>query len=157
MNEEYKMINNLKIAIREMVSYDIPAVYAIERDSFTDAWPAIAFKECLFYNENHVLYDQDTSEILGYMIGLGVGDEYSIYNIAIKSNHQRQGLATYLLKTIIDKHNKKYEFYYLEVRVSNEKARAFYESFHFVQAYTRKNYYSNPVEDALVLKLRIHN
>jgi len=148
--------NKFDITIRSMQSQDIEHVYAIEKAIFTDAWPLVAFKECLMFNENYILYSNDNEEVLGYLIGIGIEDEYSIYNIAIKESHQRQGLASYLLKTVINIHDKKYEFYYLEVRKSNVKARAFYDSFNFVESYTRRNYYSNPVEDALVLKLRIH-
>ena len=145
----------LKVAIREMSSQDLDSVSDIEKDSFSDAWPLIAFKQCLIYNENYILQSSETNEVLGYMIGLGALDEYSIYNIAVKASHQRQGLASYLLKTIIDSHDKKYEHYYLEVRKSNKKAMAFYTNFGFEETYIRKNYYSNPVEDALILRLRI--
>ena len=145
----------LNVVIREMSLQDLDFVLAIENDSFSDAWPLIAFKQCLLYNENYTLHSAKTNEVLGYMIGIGTLEEFSIYNIAIKSSHQRKGLATYLLKSIIDSHAKKYEHYYLEVRKSNEKAKAFYTNFGFEEVYTRKNYYSNPVEDALVLRLRI--
>ena len=147
--------DTLKVQIREMSSQDIDTVIAIEEDSFSDAWPKTAFLQCLIYNENYILHSTETSEVLGYMIGLGTLDEYSIYNIAIKPDFQRKGFASYLLKSIIDSHDKRYEFYYLEVRKSNEKAKAFYTSFGFEEVYTRKNYYSDPVEDALILRLRI--
>ena len=146
---------NLSVAIKSMSLQDIDAVLAIEQGNFTDPWSIVAFKQCLIYNENFTLYSTETKEVLGYFIGLGVVDEYSIYNIAIKKSYQKKGLGTYLLTTIIDYHNKQYVAYYLEVRKSNEQALNYYHKLGFTEVYTRKAYYSNPVEDALVLKLRI--
>jgi len=95
-------------------------------------------------------------QIIGYMIGMGVIDEYSIYNLAIRSMHQRRGLGSYLLSTVMRMHGDKYNKYLLEVRVSNFKAINFYRKFNFHKVYIRKNYYNNPVEDAQIMELEIN-
>ena len=152
MDEKNTVLN---IGIRGMVHSDIDEIYAIETSLFSDAWPTIAFAQCMYFNENYVLYQLDTNEIVGYMIGQPSLDEYSIYNIAIKSCYHRKGYASYLLNFVMALHEKKYTDYYLEVRKSNEIARAFYEKLNFQLAYIRKNYYSSPPEDALILRLQV--
>jgi ribosomal-protein-alanine N-acetyltransferase len=44
---------------------------------------------------------------------------------------------------------------WLEVRVSGSTARRFYEKSGFVESGRRKNYYSNPPEDAVIMSLRL--
>jgi ribosomal-protein-alanine N-acetyltransferase len=144
-----------EVRIRSMVRADIPAVHEIEDSHFGDAWPVVAFEECLIFNENILLQMVDTKEIIGYLIGSGVDDEYSIYNIAIKNGFHRRGYASFLLENLLNQHVGRYKNYFLEVRESNTAAIKFYEKYDFRVIYVRRNYYPNPVENALVMQLSI--
>ncbi|MCK9329984.1 MAG: ribosomal protein S18-alanine N-acetyltransferase [Candidatus Cloacimonetes bacterium] len=137
--------------IRKMKESDLTTVHKIEQDCFPEPWPMQAFKESLKYNESLILYDITTNEILAFQIGIGVLDEYSICNIAVNPVHQKKGLGKYFLTNIIEMHFKKYEKYFLEVRKSNKQAIALYHKLGFKVIYTRNRYYSNPIEDALVM------
>ena len=138
--------------MRAMETRDIDSVYAIEIENFTDPWTIQTFEESISQIDTYVLED---TEIVSYFVGQGVIDEYSIYNIAVKSTHQRKGIATHFLKMLIEKHNKTFTKYFLECRKTNDKAINFYTKFGFQPIYTRKEYYHNPTEDALIMKLDI--
>ena len=153
MNETKQIINErLGVGLRNMRESDLSEVYDIETDCFTTSWPMKAFEDALNSLESFVLYLLEDSRLVGFFIGGGVEDEYNIYNVAIKPSHQRRGFGWYLLNTVIDNHSKRYENYFLEVRKSNRDAIAMYYKFGFRFAYQRHNYYTEPIEDALVMK-----
>ena len=140
------------LEIRVMNSYDLDTVISIENKCFPSPWPKQAFEESLVYNESLVLTSLLSKEIIGFLIGLGVQDEYNICNIAIDPKFHKKGYANYFLSTVIDNHFKKYENYFLEVRRTNRAAIGLYHKLGFKVIYTRSKYYSNPIEDALVMK-----
>ena len=153
MNETKQIINErLGVGFRAMKESDLAEVYEIETDCYSSAWPTKAFEDALSCLESFVLYLLSNDNLVGFFVGAGVEDEYNIYNIAIKPSHQRRGYGWYLLNTVVEGHFKRYENYFLEVRKSNREAIALYYKFGFRFAYERYNYYTNPVEDALVMK-----
>lgn len=78
--------------------------------------------------------------------------ELEIYTIAVREDCRRKGLAHKLLGSVLPlARDKGLEQCYLEVRQSNEPAIALYASFGFAQYGVRKKYYTQPVEDALVM------
>ncbi len=79
-------------------------------------------------------------------------NESEILNIAVHPNFQRKGMAQELFDTfIMFCRRKEIKKIWLEVRFSNLKARTFYEKNGFKEMYRRKNYYTNPPEDAVIM------
>ncbi len=79
--------------------------------------------------------------------------ECEIYNIAVKQEFQNQGVGKHLLRRLISLTVEcNAESIWLEVRNSNKRAIDFYKKNDFRLIYERKNFYSNPVENALVMK-----
>jgi ribosomal-protein-alanine N-acetyltransferase len=79
-------------------------------------------------------------------------NESEILNIAVHPNFQRKGVAQELFETfIMFCRRKEIKEIWLEVRASNLKARTFYEKNGFKEMYRRKNYYTNPPEDAVIM------
>jgi len=79
--------------------------------------------------------------------------ECEIYNIAVKREFQNRGIGNKLLNKLVllaKEHNS--QSIWLEVRNSNTKAVKFYQKNNFRQIYERKNFYSNPLENAIVMK-----
>jgi ribosomal protein S18 acetylase RimI-like enzyme len=79
--------------------------------------------------------------------------ECEIYNIAVKRELQHRGIGSKLLDRIVlllKKYNS--QSIWLEVRISNIEAISFYQKNNFRQMYERKNFYSNPLENAIVMK-----
>ena len=66
--------------------------------------------------------------------------------VAVAPDFRRTGVATCLIRSLTDAE------VFLEVRVSNESARALYHRLGFTEVGMRRGYYDDPVEDAVVMK-----
>ena len=79
-------------------------------------------------------------------------DELHINNLAVRPSLRRRGVASALLRHILAEGARRGAIRAtLEVRRSNEAARVLYERFGFSVSAVRHDYYTHPVEDALVL------
>ena len=94
--------------------------------------------------------------IVGFVIFHVAADVSEIYNIAVENGYARSGIGQQLMTaTIHESARRKATKVVLEVRKSNNPAINFYLKFNFRIAGERKNYYSNPVEDAYVMDLEV--
>lgn len=95
-------------------------------------------------------------KIIGFVISRLIIRELEIYNISIDKNLQGCGFGSALLKDLINRCSRlAVEVIWLEVRETNTKALEFYKKNGFTTAYTRKDYYNNPVENAVVMNLEL--
>ena len=92
------------------------------------------------------------NKITGY-IGLSVIiDEGYILNVAVHPDYQGMGIGKELVKYVNDfAVENNLTFVTLEVRPTNKKAINLYTGFGFKKVGERKDYYSNPKENALLL------
>jgi len=117
----------------------------------------------MFYQEikfgtAFVLEEALSSQILGYVCGIQVLDEFSLTNISVKKDYQNRGFGFQLLEYVLARLiADSCKYCYLEVRVSNTKAVSLYEKFGFEKIGIRKGYYSNPIEDAYLMRLELTN
>jgi ribosomal-protein-alanine N-acetyltransferase len=88
--------------------------------------------------------------IVGYLICSRYADVWHLMNIAIDPPAGRRGFATALLEEMIARAGSDAS-YTLEVRPSNIHAIALYERFGFRSAGTRRRYYQDTGEDALIM------
>ncbi len=139
--------------IIEKMNYEhLVEVMRIERESFTHPWSEESFKAELGKATSHLFVALDNSEVVGYAVLETVLDEGSLLIIAVDEKYRRKGVAKMLysqLETIAKE--KELSFITLEVRVSNEGAINFYDSLGFEKIAVRKNYYSKPTEDAVLM------
>lgn len=87
-------------------------------------------------------------ELVGFLAVQTVLDEMEILQIAVRADFQRLGIASQLMAAVMDWDGD----IFLEVRESNSAAQALYTRQHFTQIGKRKDYYRNPVEDAVIMK-----
>jgi ribosomal-protein-alanine N-acetyltransferase len=86
-----------------------------------------------------------------------VAAEADILNIGVLKSFQKQGIGRLLLEGLISKAEKlKAQNIWLEVRESNVNARTFYRRNGFVEIQKRRNFYSNPIEDAVLMRLDVN-
>lgn len=150
--------NSLNLTIRPMVEADLPAVLAIERESFASPWSLAVFRRELHDKEvSHLLVAEVSSSeggqwVVGYACYWHVLDEAHITNIAVKKGYRRRGVGCRLLTQMIQTAKLRgAKRATLEVRLSNEAAQRLYERHGFQAAAIRKGYYPDNGEDALVM------
>ncbi len=91
--------------------------------------------------------------IVGFVIFHVAADVSEIYNIAVESSYARLGIGKQLMTAAMDESRRREAAkVVLEVRKSNASAMNFYVKFGFKIVGERKNYYSNPIEDAFVME-----
>lgn len=135
---------------------DLDKLQKLEESSFSKPWSRETLEELLESDRARVLGLFEEEELLGYSCLEWVLDEGSLTNIAVAPEHRRNGFASILMeKTIEFAKEKDMAFIFLEVRVGNESAVNLYRKYGFEAAGVRKNYYSAPVEDALLMTLNL--
>ena len=135
---------------------DIDAVVALENESFSNPWP----RETLIWELTnsdvtrvYLLRDAEDRAIAFCMAWI-IFDELHINTLAVAGRHRRQGLATFLLREVMaDAARDGARRATLEVRESNAAALELYARMGFRVTARRPAYYTNPVEDALILWL----
>ncbi len=100
--------------------------------------------------------DSGRPNIVGFVIFHIAADVSEIYNIAVENTCARSGVGQQLMAAAIqESRRRRASKVVLEVRKSNNPAINFYLKFNFRIAGERKNYYSNPIEDAYVMDLEV--
>lgn len=156
----------LKLNIGAMGSEDLPHVLAIEATSFSLPWTREMFEGELglrAISRNLVAKvpcspsGQGTSpelEVAGYICTWLLEQELHINNLAVASGFRRKGVGRQLLRAALEMARREgVRSAVLEVRASNLAAQRLYQSFGFRVAGVRRNYYSRPREDALIMRL----
>lgn len=142
--------------IRQMRAGDLFVVADMERRLFSDPWSVEAFRGGLMSRNQLYLVIDDEGTIAGYCGIMFVADEAEILNIAVDIPYRRQHLATELLNFVFEIGDENgINLYSLEVRENNAPAIALYNSCGFVPVGRRKEYYSNPKEDAILMALEV--
>jgi len=140
-----------------MEERDLPAVLAIERLSFPNPWHESTFRgeiQNRSISYPWVIVREPGSQVVGYVIFWKIGEEVQVNNIAVHPDFRRRGLGEALLRKVISWVKQQgAQYITLEVRRSNQAAQALYFKLGFKTVGIRRFYYSNPVEDALVMML----
>lgn len=135
-----------------MTAEHIPRIAALERRCFSDPWSENALREELFNDTASFLAAvAEDGTVVGYAGMHCVLDEGYIANIAVAPEYRRQGVAGELLGVFLRFGRANLGFLTLEVRASNEPAISLYRKFGFREAGRRKNYYTAPQEDAILM------
>lgn len=146
------------IRVRQAVAGDLEQMMRIAGLSATAAqWSReqyhSLFPENSYQNRVSLVVEQD-SRICGFLIGRAVGDEWEIENLGVVPEARRRGLGSRLLNEFLARVvSEAGASIYLEVRGSNRAALGLYQKWGFSEAGRRKNYYHDPQEDALILKI----
>lgn len=142
--------------ICKMTVEDINAVFKIEADSFSMPWSETSFKESLLREDTLFLVAKEGDEIFGYIGMYFSFDEGEITNVAVSKEWRKQGIGKKLLESIKEAgREQNLSKIFLEVRVSNEGARALYYGSGFKELGIRKNFYERPREDAILMACEI--
>ncbi|MBQ7385112.1 MAG: ribosomal protein S18-alanine N-acetyltransferase [Ruminococcus sp.] len=138
--------------IKEMTAEHIKAAAEIEKLCFVHPWSEQSVKDEMDKENSIFLMAFDGETPIGY-VGLSVVfDEGYMGNLAVLEAYRRKGVGKALMQELLNECVKlDLAFATLEVRASNTPAVKLYESLGFTEVGRRKNYYKEPLEDALLL------
>jgi len=152
----------MNLVVDRITPLDVPAILDISVECGLCLWSAESYLSELVRPDSIALKMANAKEdTIGFAVGriFDLGDERltaELTNIGIRKLEQHKGLGSRLLKSFLDNcRSQEVSAVVLEVRVSNVAAISFYEKFGFIETGRRKGFYSNPVEDALTMKLQI--
>lgn len=130
----------------------LDALVDLEQQCFSVPWTRGQLEAELPDEHHEFLVAESGDRVLGYIGMMFVLDEGYISNVAVAPEFRRQGLASALIRALIDSAAElSLSFVTLEVRESNAPAIALYEGFGFRPVGRRKNYYDAPKEDAILM------
>ena len=141
-----------QISIRRMAESDLDMVSKIEEEVFSDPWSPNAFKTDLHNEMAFPMVAVLENKIVGYTNIYIVAGEVQIGNFAVSLGFRKRGVGKKLMDEILARaRENKCHTLFLEVRESNEPAMELYKSFGFAISGKRKNYYSSPKENAIIM------
>ena len=178
MREDRGELNTLETGTLETISVlsagetDIARIYEIEREAISPPWSreallseinredsffSVARGELVTCNPEAAAQGESARDLAvqGFVILRRMGDEGELLQIAVCKTARRCGIADILLDAALS-HAEKCELksVFLEVRKSNEAAISLYKKHGFKTVRLRKDYYNNPLEDAVVMVCR---
>ena len=140
--------------IKKLTSNDInymEQIFNLEKDIFKNSAFSRTYLDTLIKGDNSCIYIYlIDNKVCGYLIILDSIDVYEILAIATVEKYRNKGIAQELLDKI------KTKDIFLEVRESNQTAINFYKKNKFKEISIRKNYYSEPTENAIIMKLEVN-
>ena len=117
-----------------------------------DGWSAESFKSEVAKDNGIVMYTVENGSITGLICGFFAADEAEITSVAVSPQHRRKGIAARLMDGYFSTLPESVRSIFLEVRESNSAAIGLYEKFGFEKISVRKNFYSFPDENAVVMQ-----
>jgi ribosomal-protein-alanine N-acetyltransferase len=135
---------------------DLDAVAALEADAFTNPWNRDMLERELRQSEVARVYvlRLPGQPVAAFCTCWVIYDELHINTIAVDRSRRRQGLATALMRYVLEDAARGGAVRAtLEVRRSNDAAQQLYQRLGFKVSAIRHRYYTQPEEDALILWL----
>jgi ribosomal-protein-alanine N-acetyltransferase len=135
-----------EIILRRGTLEDLEGIAAVQRESpEASQWNVRDYLEC------DLLVAVEGRQVAGFLVTRTVAGESEVLNLAVRPAWRRLGIARALFQEFRKCHLGEV---YLEVRQGNRAARILYYSLSFQDVGRRTEYYKNPTEDAVVMRLR---
>lgn len=139
--------------IRALSERDADAVFALENDVFRDAYHRDTVLSSLCAPFSLCLGAFLDGELTGYLLGTVIPPEAEILRIAVSPAERRRGRGEALLSAFLSGAGARgVSRTFLEVRTDNLPAVSLYRKCGFFDVSVRKNYYRDPIADALVMR-----
>lgn len=148
--------------LRPFVEEDIAAAVAMAVDLGLSTWSAEDYVAEMKRRDSYLVAAVEGDRIVGFIVGRRVPGqkpsslEAEIYNIGVERNSQRHGIGLILINDFLAHYRREnVETVWLEVRKANLAAISFYEKVGFMQFAERRNFYSDPVDDAILMSMNL--
>jgi ribosomal-protein-alanine N-acetyltransferase len=140
-----------QLEVRALAYGDLPQVIEIERRAFPTPWSLAMFVLELSKPTGLCLAATRDGVLRGYVICARYDIDWHVMNVAVDPDHRREGIASALLAELYRRANDTQARFTLEVRQSNQDAIDLYLRDGFRIAGTRRHYYQDNGEDALIM------
>lgn len=117
-----------------------------------EGWSAESFESEAKKENGIVVCAYADMSVVGLICGFFAADEAEITSVAVDENYRRRGIGDRLMTAFLERLPEYTESIFLEVRESNIPAVSLYEKHGFSSVGIRKNFYSDPVENAVLMK-----
>ncbi|MFC1614190.1 ribosomal protein S18-alanine N-acetyltransferase [Gemmatimonadota bacterium] len=145
---------SLDIILEALQAEHVSQVLEIENCCFADPWQEGDFLKLVDNPKSACLVALAQNRVIGYSCCWIVFESAELGNIAVHPDYQCRSVGSRLLKKTIEICRlHRVAALFLEVRASNRKAIELYELYGFTRIGVRGGYYSQPLEDALIMKL----
>jgi len=149
-----------EITILPMTEHDLLEVVEIEEQSGLSRWGWAAYYAELQGNNRSLMLiarprstEKGSHLVAAYIAARASAGELHINNVAVREPYRRNGIALLLLKQAIEEGKRLgANTAFLEVRSGNLAAQALYQRCGFKPIARRPRYYSDPLEDAVVMR-----
>jgi [ribosomal protein S18]-alanine N-acetyltransferase len=147
------------VEVRLLEKRHISSIIKIQNETKLSVWQESAYAEEILRNDSICFVAEASELVVGFIVARhtnkGTNDEkrsIEIYNIGVFKDFQKQGIGSLLIRTILGADDDRPAEIWLEVRKSNSSAIKFYQMHSFKSTGIRKNFFSDPVEDAILMK-----
>ena len=160
--------------IRKAEAADVDSVKNLEIDCGLSAWQIVDYKNEVKRKDSIFIVAEKEKRIVGFATARLIMkldnnhlisksnnnfdqfDQLEIYNIGVEKKYRQQRIGKSIFNQILNfSRETGIKEIWLEVRESNQTALKFYKNLGFSKAYTRKNFYTTPSEEAIVMMLEI--
>lgn len=136
-------VSALSTTIAPLVDWNV-RVQSIEEAAAAVPWSAQNLRSCFADGyDNWGIFSADQQLLAFILVHQPLADEWTIMNVAVDPMFQRKGLARRLVEHVVQAADRRQAQLFLEVRESNDAAKALYERVGFSPIGQRKNYYPN--------------
>ena len=142
------------IRYETMTSDHVGQIAALEKLCFSDPWSHKDIFSYVCSEDGMCFVATEGDQVIAYIIGRIIPPEGEIYRIAVREEKRQRGIGYRLLSFALKtERGRGLETVFLEVRSRNAAARALYRAHGFSEIGTRRSYYKNPDDDAIVMLL----
>ncbi len=144
------------VHIRWMIRRDMPAVLAIENDSFEFPWTEEEFIRCLRQRDCIGMVAELNEQVVGFMIYELHRTRIHILSFAVHSEHRRCSVGSAMIEKLVSKlAYQRRNRIVLEVRETNLAAQLFFRELGFLATGVLRSFYEDSTEDAFMMQFRV--
>ncbi|MEE9207315.1 MAG: ribosomal protein S18-alanine N-acetyltransferase [Gemmatimonadota bacterium] len=146
----------MNLELRPMRESDLPRIVQIEGRSFAAPWSESTFRGLMRRPSACLIAAERAGKVVGFFAMWFASDEAELGDLVVHPSYRRKGIGGKLLTYALrEARQRAARTVVLEVRASNDAAKALYEAAGFSILTVRKGYYSTPKEDAIVMRLEL--
>ncbi len=135
---------------------DLPRIVQIEGRSFAAPWSESTFRGLMRRPSACLIAAERAGKVVGFFAMWFASDEAELGDLVVHPSYRHKGIGGKLLTYALrEARQRAARTVVLEVRASNDAAKALYEAAGFSILTVRKGYYSTPKEDAIVMRLEL--